>query len=373
MLRKAKAWSLWRQPTTVVILVLLVDVAALLTPAAQYGPVTRTDIGTAVLLASLSIAYSLISRRWERARRALLQGSKPTLCPNLLAAWGFAAAVMLPPVLVAGVMLAAALAEWPARNISGQATPYRYVFSTAAAILGGLTAHAALSLGGSPLLHYPLAAVAYVGVNVVCIGLVVAASGHARALRIYLRPSSYVVDVCTLSIAAGQIALHQLHFPLLWLSLPATIAYQRFSVRADMRAAAHAADSDWSPMNEAAWLIAAREVIAALPVAAIMRIETTDPAAVSFAARMQAGCDAIGLVGPSSLAILLPDCPGTNAEALASRFRSALRHRGIEAPVAVAAKPRDGQSLADLLAVSEAELIARVAASRSARSTRPEL
>jgi hypothetical protein len=207
-------------------------------------------------------------------------------------------------------------------------------------------------------------------VNIACVALAVTASGHISNLRTYARLSSYTVDAYTFAVAAIQITLLQLHVPLVWLSLPAAIAFQRYCVRGDLRAAS--CDNQWSPMTEEAWLIAAREVVAALPVTAIMRVQTTDPAAVSFVARMQAGCDAIGLIGRSGLAVLLPDCPGTNAEALASRMRSALKGRGIDAPIAVAAKPRDGQSLADLLAISEAELIARVAASRSARSSRPE-
>ncbi|MBV9821800.1 MAG: hypothetical protein JO144_06105, partial [Actinobacteria bacterium] len=94
--------------------------------------------------------------------------------------------------------------------------------------------------------------------------------------------------------------------------------------------------------------------------------------AVSLVARMQVGCDAIGAMGKSGLAILLADCPGTNAESLAIRMRAALAQHGIPALVAVAAKPRDGQTSADLLAVSEAELIARGAASRPSKTLRPE-
>jgi hypothetical protein len=77
-------------------------------------------------------------------------------------------------------------------------------------------------------------------------------------------------------------------------------------------------------------------------------------------------------MGRSDLAILLANCPGTNAESLAVRMRAALSQHGIAAQVAVAAKPRDGQSLADLLAVTEAELITRAAvALRPPKSLRP--
>jgi hypothetical protein len=85
---------------------------------------------------------------------------------------------------------------------------------------------------------------------------------------------------------------------------------------------------------------------------------------------MQAGCDAIGSYGDGrGLAILLPDCPPQNADALARRLRSAMLVRKVPCSIAAAAKPRDGRRLDDLLAVSEAELVAREAASE--RSERP--
>src|SRR5581483_4513303 len=112
-------------------------------------------------------------------------------------------------------------------------------------------------------------------------------------------------------------------------------------------------------------------VIKACPVGAIMRIRTTDPMAASQLARIKAGCDAIGMTGRSGLAILLTQCPGGNADALAERMRAILHTEGVVAQVAVAAKPRDGQTLDDLLAVSEAELITRMAA-QPTRSDVPE-
>ena len=90
--------------------------------------------------------YSRYTVGWERARRALRQEKLPTLCPNLLATWAFAAAVLLPMTLAAAVIAIAAIAEWPARNIAGQATPYRYVYSTAGAILAATAANSCMAL-----------------------------------------------------------------------------------------------------------------------------------------------------------------------------------------------------------------------------------
>jgi hypothetical protein len=157
---------------------------------------------------------------------------------------------------------------------------------------------------------------------------------------------------------------------LIWLSLPAAVGLQRITTRTRLRQVAD--DALLQPMSEEAWLIAAHEVVAALPVAAIMRIDTQEPAAVRAVAQIQAGCDAIGFLGNRGLGILLLDCPALSADALANRIRMALRHHNLEASVAAAAKPRDGYRLDDLLAVCEAELIARDAANRSAKPSHPE-
>ncbi len=202
------------------------------------------------------------------------------------------------------------------------------------------------------------------------IALAIAASGEFQALRVYTRIRSYRLDFLTALIALAQVELHEFRFPLLWLSLPVTIALQRHTVKADLRSAAE--DSATKPMSQEAWLIAAGEIVAALPVVAVMRINTAAPLAVAEVAQMQAGCDAIGYVGRSGLAVLLVDCPDISADALATRLRTALRRQGVEGSVATAAKGRDGYSLDDLLAVCEAELIARDAANRSARPSRPD-
>ena len=219
-------------------------------------------------------------------------------------------------------------------------------------------------------LAFVVAAAAYSATCVIVIALAIAASGQFQALRVYTRISSYRLDFLTALIALAQIELHELRFPLLWLSLPITIALQRQTVKADLRSAAE--DSTTKPMGEEAWLIAAGEIIAALPVVAVMRVNTAAPLAVAEVAQMQAGCDAIGYAGDSGLAILLVDCPHISADALAMRLRTALRRQGVEGSVATAAKGRDGYSLDDLLAVCEAELIARDAANRSTKPSRPD-
>jgi hypothetical protein len=362
------AWSLWRAPRSAVAVILLVDLAAAGTAFSFPTSIQVSDLGTAALLTSLSIVYSRFTVGWERARRALRQEKLPTLYPNLLATWAFAAAALLPLTLAAAVITAAAIAEWPARNIAGQATPYRYVYSTAGAILAATAANSCISLPLPYQLPLVLAAIGYMLVGVAAVALAMVSAGQYQGLSLLLKAETHKLEVLTIALAVAQVQLITLHIPLAWLSLPAAIVIQRWAVQSDL----HVTDAAIRPMTEGAWLTVAREVVAACPVSAIMRIQTADPAAVSLVARMQVGCDAIGAIGRSGLAILLADCPGTNAESLAIRMRAALAQQGIPALVAVAAKPRDGQTSADLLAVSEAELIARAAVQRPSKTLRPE-
>ena len=369
MVKAVSAWSLWRTSPYAVIVILAVDLAAVGTPLASIRSIEHSDLWTAALLGSLSIVYSRFTVSWERARRALRQEKLPTLCPNLLATWAFAAAVLLPLTLAAVVITAAAIAEWPARNIAGQATPYRYVYSTAGAILAATAANSCMTLAVPEGAALALAVAGYMLVGMAAVALAMVAAGQYKALTLLLKAESHKLEVLTIGLAVAQVQLINLHIPLAWLSLPAAIVIQRWAVQSDLHVSD---DTTIRPMAEAAWLTVAREVVAACPVTAIMRIDTADPAAVSLVARMQVGCDAIGAVGKSGLAILLADCPGANAEALAMRMRTALSQQGIPALVAVAAKPRDGQSSADLLAVCEAELITRAAAPGPSKSLRPE-
>jgi hypothetical protein len=363
-------WSIWRQPPLLVTLIFGVEISAVVVPLYEPTSVEYRDLATAALLASLSIAYSLLTRRLERARLALRHGLAHRTYPNLLAAWGITAAILLPLQLAAVVLIGAAIAEWPASNIAGRAKPYRYVYSKASTILAAAGARFSLTLDLSHQVALLMAAATYTAVCVLVIALAVSSSGQCRALRVYLQPQSYVLDGWTAAIALAQVELYDVHWPLLWLSLPATIALQRWTVRSDMQAAA--VESGSRPMSEDAWRIAATEIVAALPVVAILRVTTADPLAAVAVAQMQAGGDAIGLVGDAGLSMLLLDCPGTSADALATRLRRALRHGGLTGTVAAAAKPRDGESLPALWAVCEAELITRDAASREDEIAEPE-
>lgn len=360
MLRAAANWPIWRLPPAAIALILTVDLSAVL-PALIWHPVSRSNIELTVALGSLSIAYSAFTCAAERLRRTLHQGAEAIKYRNLLAVWGFAAAVMLPLQLAWVVAVVGAVAEWPARKVAGRAHLYRHLYSTAGAVLAAVVTHAVINSALDRWLGVAVATLLYTATHVVAVGAVMLAAGERSAAGVLLHPGPYRVEVCCLAIAVSIVLLVDTRLGMLiWLSLPAAVGLQRTITRTRLRVVAD--DAFTRPMGEDSWFIAATEVVAALPVVSIIRITTADPIAVSAVARMQAGCDAIGYIGTDGLGMLLVDCPSLSAEALAARLRTALRTKGIAGDVAAAGKPRDGYTLNDLLAICEAELVARDAA-----------
>lgn len=361
MLRATAKWPIWRQPSVALALILAVDLSAVLIPASFWQAISRSDVEISVALGTLSIAYSTYTCSAERVRRTLHQGAEAARYSNLLAIWGFAAAVLLPLELMWVVAVAGAVAEWPARRVAGRAHLYRHVYSTAGGVLAATAAHAVSSSSADRWLGIAVAVPVYMAVGASLVAAAMLAAGEWSAARSLLQQSPHRAEVCCLAIAVGVVALVDARLEMLvWLSLPAAVGLQRTITRTRLRVVVD--DALTRPMGEGPWFITATEVVAALPVVSIIRITTADPIAVSAVARIQAGCDAIGYIGTDGLGMLLVDCPSLSAEALAARLRTALRTRGIAGHVAAAGKPRDGSTLNDLLAICEAELVARDAA-----------
>jgi hypothetical protein len=365
------SWAIWRVPRLAVILVFVVDLAALTVPALRPGHIARIDLICAGLLASLSVTYSVLTSTWELVRRMMWQQVQGAgHYRNFLSTWRFTAAVALPTLLAAAVIAISAVAEWPTRRKAERAILHRYTYSSASSILTACATGACAKVPLADPWPYLIAAGTYLAVGIIPVVLAQIAAGERQGFGRFVEWETHRVETYTVFVGIGEALLIQAHQQIwLWLSLPIAIVLQRWVTQSDLRTI----DApEARPMGEQAWLAIAREVIKACPVGAIMRIRTTDPMAASQLAKIKAGCDAIGMTGRSGLAILLTQCPGGNADALAERMRSILQSENITAQVAVAAKPRDGQTLDELLAVSEAELITRVAAIRRTKSELPD-
>ncbi|MGI8668115.1 MAG: hypothetical protein ACR2N4_19145 [Jatrophihabitans sp.] len=361
-------WRVWSESRTTLVLLIMVVLAAAAVPWTISSPFNLGEFWMAALLASLSIAYSIYAVSSEGARQALNRRTSPAIS-NMLAIWTFAAAVILPVRLAVAVIAIAAAAQWPVKNLDGKARLYRYVYSTAAVILAAVVANRVMELPVPVAARLAIAAPTYLVVNVSIVALAALASGKMSGLSFFLSPRIHLNEIVTISVGVAEAAMRFSHIPLIWLSLPAAIGIQRLAMRSEVK---RTEEQVRKPMTEKVWTMVSREVVKACATVSIVRVDTDDPVAVGGLARMQAGCDAIGTVGKSGLAILLVDCPGNNADSLALRLRSTLLQAKIAGSVAVAAKPRDGQSLEDLLAITEAELITRSAVNRPSESTRSE-
>jgi hypothetical protein len=128
--------------------------------------------------------------------------------------------------------------------------------------------------------------------------------------------------------------------------------------------------STGATMSRTAWLRVAADLVAACSEVSVLRIDSDAAGARRAIGSVQDGAAAVGRFGPAGLAAVLTD--QADAEAVAARARLALLQAGIDAHLSVAAKPRDGNCLADLLAVTEAELITSIAADRPIRPSTSE-
>lgn len=359
-------WPVWQQRRRLLVLLAVVEFGALAAPILMWSPLTRAQLDLCLLLTSLSLTYSLVVAGWEKVRQCLLFERTPTMGSNMLTPWCFAAAIMLPPSLAAFTTMVASIGDWPSYNATGQRLQHRFVYSAATATLAATASSVFARLPVPTVAGLALAVAAWFVVGLGMIVLAMCAAGHFDCVRPMLQLRNHELEFVTIGVAFAEYGLHVLQLPLLWLSVPIAVLIQRRFTQAELR---HRPDRS---MREEAWLHVAQVVVEASDTASIVRIDSADPAAARTVAMMQAGCDAIGSYGEGrGLAILLPDCPPQNADALARRLRSAMLVRKVPCNIAAAAKPRDGLRLDDLLAVSEAELVAREAASQ--RYERPWL
>ena len=362
-----KAWPVWREPRRVLAILAGVELLALAAPIVTWSPLSKGDIDMALMLASLSLIYSVFVMAWEKARRLLLFERAPALTPDVLATWCFASAILLPPSLAASVTAASAIGDWPSYNPAGTRPFYRYVYSTMASVLGATVASWTFRH------HLPLgvallaAAAAWVVIGPGATGLALCASGDLGSAKAMLRLESYRLEVTTMTVAAGEYATYRIGLPMLvWLSLPLAVAIQRYFTRAEMQSRT---TDIRQPMDGQAWLHVAKIIVDASETVSILRIEAADSQTARLVAMLQSGCDAVGTYADGGLAILLPDCPPAQGDALARRLRIAMSYHKISCHIASASRPRDGQVLDDLLAVSEAELVlSRESSRRSASS-----
>ncbi len=357
-----RTWALWRERRRALPLIGLVEGLAVAAPIASWTPVSKKQLLSAFFLISLSLVYSGCVVAWEKARRHLLYQHSPAMTPNVQTTWSFAAALLLPPELAGAVAAVCFIGGWSVYNPAGSRRLYRFVYTVLTAALAATAASWVFRLSvpiGSALL---MAVVTWFVIGAGATTLAMLASGDSPAARQMLRLDAHALVLAAAAVAVVEYFASLVALPLVWLSLPAAVAIQRYFVNVELRSREPAA----RPMTSEAWLQIAAVVTDASDATTVLRIDTNDPQAAGMVAMMQGGCDAIGHYPDGGLAVLLLDCPAAQGDSLARRLRLAFKHHKIEAYVAAASAPRDGRTLQHLLTLCEAELVLlREAARRS--------
>jgi len=359
-------WPVWRERYRVLAVLAIVELLALALPAAAWLPVSLTDLDLALLLASLSVTYSLFVVGWEKARRLLLFERTPAMTPDMLAIWCFAAALLLPPQVAAVVTAVTAASGWRAYTPAGAKLVYRYVYSMMTAVLAATTASIVYHLDLPLSSRLSMAAAAWLLFGAGTTALAMYASGQFDAAKEMLHPRTHRIELITMVVAVAEYAAYQVFgLALIWLSLPAAVLIQRYFTTAELRSRG----VDARPMDPEAWRHIAKVIVAATETVSVLRIDAADAQAARTVAMLQGGCDAIGGYPDGGLAVLLLDCPSAQADALARRLRLAMQLHKVDCNIASASKPRDGLLADDLLAVCEAELVVSRAASQRPADT----
>jgi len=145
------AWQVWTVPRPFLVYVLAVDAAAVLLVAltANLVPVSGRDVTWFAMLAVAAILHLEITRGVERLRELHTEGRAYT---NLMSIWTVAGLLVLPPVLVAGLLVLTYVHMW--LRLGRRSASHRWVFSACNVIVAS-AAGGAILVAASPQ-SYPV-------------------------------------------------------------------------------------------------------------------------------------------------------------------------------------------------------------------------
>ncbi|MGH3794787.1 MAG: diguanylate cyclase [Pseudonocardiaceae bacterium] len=412
------AWSLWKQPRAVVCYVLTVDLVALTLVARSpwLAPVHLTDLGRLVILVLVSVVNIECGRSIERAREIASEGVPYV---NLQAVWIFAGLLLLPPALLAALIVVTYTHMW--FRVSRRIVIHRWVFSAAtmvlacaiaAAILAASIGYPGLPMGGPlGLLTIVAAALAYWLVNYsLVVGAILLSAPDAPARTALGDPGEQLSMAATIGLGVAMAALLAF-LPWLVIVLTATVlALHRGLLIHQLQAAARA-DAKTGLANSVYWFdIAHKELARAQRLDSALGVLIVDldhfkrvndvhghlvgdavVVAVSRVLKREVRTyDLVGRFGGDEFAVLLPTVEGqTELLRIADRIRERVAElevpvppeldragqrvvRGLTASVGVAVHPAHGRSIERLvLAADSACYAAKNAGRNRVRLTAP--
>src|SRR5919206_722600 len=195
-------WAIWSTPSRVMLPVLLVEVTAFALVAAglRTAHIDLPALLLAGMLCVFGVVHTEIAVRVERIRRRI----SVTAHVDLSSVWTFAAALLLPAALAAGVAVVVFSHLWW-RSWRPRVPVYRHVFSTATIVLACLAVSAVMPAdrSGIDLLSIVLAVLVYSTVNSALIAGAIAVSSAQPDLSTALgRWDDNVLEIATLSLGA---------------------------------------------------------------------------------------------------------------------------------------------------------------------------
>ncbi|GAA5138490.1 sensor domain-containing diguanylate cyclase [Pseudonocardia adelaidensis] len=401
-------WELWRLPSRAVALVLVVEATAVASVATHLGsPAGAAFTGEALALAAfltfLSVVHTELATGIERIRRRAAE----TSYFDLSSVWTFAAALLLPPALAAGVIAAVYLHLWQRVWRPAKVPLHRHLYTTATVVLAAGAAHAAVEqAGGLPATPDDVAGVAgiavavllYVVVNTLLVAGVIALTNEWPGVRALVgRLDDNALEVATLCMG-GLAAVVIGSTPwLVALVLPPILVLHRAVLVRQLEEVA-STDAKTGLLNSAAWQAeagrAVRRAQRANGAAAVLILDLDhfklvndahghlagDEVLAAVAAQLRAGVrenDFVGRFGGEEFVVLLADLPSgatgrAEVRAVAERLRRLVAEldvpvctpdgnltiSGLTVSVGGASVPADGTTLDHVLKVADASLYA---------------
>ena len=264
-------WEVWRLPGRVIAAIVLFEALAVALVGVQAATLSprSADVALAGGLALLGVVHTEIASTVERIRRRV----SDTSYYDLSSVWTFAAALLLPPPLAAGVVVTVYLHLWvrvwrPARS----SVLHRNLYTTAAVVLAAQAAHAAVAVLGGPaswldgvrgLGVLVLTVLTYAVTNNALVILVLAlnaepvSTGPGPDRRAPLRnllgkPDDLVLEVATLALGAiTAVALTHNPWLVVLVLVPLLVLHRADTARQLERRAA--TDGKTGLLNAAAW------------------------------------------------------------------------------------------------------------------------
>ncbi|MHA6795239.1 diguanylate cyclase [Pseudonocardia bannensis] len=406
-------WAVWRLDSRVIASILLVEsaVLALVVTSAALERVTREHLVLTAWLVAFGVLHTEVATGIERIRRQVAG----TSYFDLSSVWTFAAAVLLPPALAAGVIVVLYVHLWIRVWRPARVPLYRHVFTTATVVLAAFVAHVVTSRAGgiqgwpgdlSSLGTIALAILLYVTVNTALVGGAIALTNPpARPGELLGHWDDNALEIATLCLGAlAAIALTANPW-LVVLVLPPLLVLHRAVLVRQLEEVANT-DGKTGLLTAAAWHARAtraigraekaRESVAVL-ICDLDHFKAINDmhghlagdqvlAAVATALRAEVrGRDLVGRFGGEEFVVLVPDLPlenGGRAEvhAVGERIRhrismltvavdtpdGALTVSGLGISVGGAVLPPEGATLEQVMKIADASLYA---AKRDGRNT----